>query len=147
MLLHGPLLAYAKASGDELISFKLISHLPRLGGAERPEYTMPLREGIPLKQYPFTQHAETALKIAKNFLQEIGFWTWPEEPVNTVNPDDWASDNKTGKRVSADKGSPRCTVSEQIAPGHCADSVPWQHSYLYLMFNFTLNIFPTHIIT
>ena len=45
------------------------------------------------------------LKIATNvkkeiearrcrILQEIGFWTWPEEPVNTVNPDNWASDKK-----------------------------------------------------
>ena len=89
VLLHGPLLAFAKASGDELISFKAMR-----SGAERPENTMPLREGIPLQQYPFMQHAETALKIAKNFLQEIGFWTWPEEPVNRVNPDNWASSKK-----------------------------------------------------
>ena len=84
MLVHGPLLAYGKVCGDDLIIFT----------AQDQTYSIPKREGIPIEQYPYDQHAEKALTVAKSFLQNNGFWTWPEEPVNRVNPDNWASSKK-----------------------------------------------------
>ena len=84
VLVHGPLLAYGKVCGDDLIIFT----------AQDQTYSIPKREGIPIEQYPYDQHAEKALTVAKSFLQNNGFWTWLEEPVNRVNPDNWASSKK-----------------------------------------------------
>ena len=70
-LVHGPLLAWAKWSGDDLQDIKDNNEV----------YLMPVRHGVPFTQYPWTQHAEAALKSTRTWLQNIGEWHVWEQSV------------------------------------------------------------------
>ena len=44
-------------------------------------YLMPVRHGVPFKQYPWRKHAEDAILCAKKWLMEIGQWPYYEQSV------------------------------------------------------------------
>ena len=71
-LLHGPLLAWAKWSHDSLVDWQDEAGLV---------YLMPVRHGVPFKQYPWRKHAEDAILCTKKWLMEIGQWPYYEQSV------------------------------------------------------------------
>ena len=75
ILVHGPLLGWAKMMGDELYEFE------QKGGVETLKYTMPRRHGVTFENYPWNQHAGDAVAGARSMLQHMGAWSYPAENV------------------------------------------------------------------
>ena len=71
-LVHGPLLAWAVWSRDSLKEIR-----DECGQA----YMMPFRHGVPFIEYPWRKHAENASMCTKNWLKEIGVWSYYEQSV------------------------------------------------------------------
>ena len=105
VLLHWPLLAFAKTQGDELTSYTEDS-----GGS----YTMPLRLGVPFLHYPWSQHAQVAIDCTKNFVQSLNAWNCVEESVENKSLNCLArsamEDNIAQRNLAQVHTLPRSTV-------------------------------------
>ena len=77
MLLHGPLLGWAKLSGDVIFEYKQ----PTSTG-ERLTYLMPRRHGVDFFLYPWHSHLRDACTGAKKMLQLFGEWTFQDSVAN-----------------------------------------------------------------
>ena len=77
VLVHGPLLGWAKMKGDELFEFE------QPGELVRPSST-PCRgsHGLTFENYPWIEHAGDAVAGARRMLQRMGAWSYPAENVH-----------------------------------------------------------------
>ena len=75
ILVHGPLLGWAKMMGDEFYEFE------QKGAVQTLKYTMPRRHGVTFENYPWNDHAKDAVAGARHMLQHMGAWSYPAENV------------------------------------------------------------------
>ena len=77
MLLHGPLLGWAKMSGDTIFEYKQPSNA---GG--HLTYMMPRRTGVEFFFYPWHTHLRDGCTGARKMLQLFGEWTFTDSVAN-----------------------------------------------------------------
>ena len=77
MLLHGPLLGWAKMSGDTIFEYKQQG----ISGGHL-SYLMPRRTGVEFFFYPWHSHLRDGCIGAKKMLQLFGEWTFTDSVAN-----------------------------------------------------------------
>ena len=84
VLLHGPLLGWAKMSGDVIFQYKQTTP-----NGDTLSYMMPQRLGLEFWQYPWFSHLRDACLGAKNMLKMFGEWTFVEsvEEASSIESD------------------------------------------------------------
>ena len=81
ILLHGPLLGWAKMSGDSIFHYKQ----PTPHGGEPMAYMMPIRTGVEFLLYPWYSHLRDACDGAKRMLTLFGEWTYTETVAQAMS--------------------------------------------------------------
>ena len=112
VLLHGPLLGWARCFGDtfwtktEVVKGELI------------EYLMPRRDGLTHDSYPWAQHGKDAVEGVRKMLRTMGVWTHHDGAVkdraSPPNPDAHRNAN-FAKRAQALRASNACIQLEGFA--------------------------------
>jgi len=73
---HGPLLGWAKLSGDVIFEYKQPTSTGNLS------YMMPRLHGVDFFFYPWRSHLQDACSGAKKMLQLFGEWTFQDSVAN-----------------------------------------------------------------
>ncbi|CAE7851255.1 unnamed protein product, partial [Symbiodinium sp. KB8] len=81
ILLHGPLLGWAKMMGDQIFV-----HSQQVGTRDDTiQYLMPRRVGLEFGLYPWHAHLKDAVAGAKAMLTALGEWHHTEQDVRQAN--------------------------------------------------------------